>query len=123
MNGFEYLIDKIMAAIVPGTKTIVNNFLNNRKLACLQLGTVTDDGVKVSEKLTLPFEVVTGTLKDFVNTGDTVQLIRDDGGQQFYIVEIIDCTPATKGRTMLIEPITVGDVTISEIVIKDVTQT
>jgi hypothetical protein len=104
-------------------KTIVENYINNRKLACLMIGTATDDGVKISEKLTLPWELISGTLKDFAVSGDTLQLIRDDGGQRFYIVEIIGYAPAAKGRTVQIEPITIGDVTISEIKIKDVTAT
>ena len=101
-------------------KTIVENYLNNRKPACLMLGTVTADGVKVSEKLTLPWELVDGTLRGFAAPGSKVRLIRDDGGQRFFIVEIVGYAPAAKGRTLQIEPVTIGNTTISQIVIKDV---
>ncbi|TGJ75478.1 DNA helicase [Caproiciproducens galactitolivorans] len=101
-------------------KQIVDGYLNNRKLACLMVGTVVSGGVKVSEKLTLPWELVDGTLRDYVATGDTVRLIRDDGGARYYIVEIIGYVPAAKGRKLQIEPLTIGGTTISEIKIKDV---
>lgn len=104
-------------------KQIVDGYLNNRKPACLMIGTVVSGGVKVSEKLTLPWELVDGTLRDYTAAGNQVRLIRDDGGKRYYIVEIIGCAPAAKGRTVQIEPITIGNTTISEIKIKDVTKT
>ncbi|XOQ49646.1 MAG: Phage protein [Eubacteriales bacterium] len=101
-------------------KQIVEGYLNNRKPACLMIGTVVAAGVKISEKLTLPWELIDGTLRDYAAVGDTVRLIRDDGGARYFIVEIIGCAPAAKGRTMQIEPITIGGTTISEIKVKDV---
>lgn len=101
-------------------KQIVEGYLNNRKPVCLMIGTVVAAGVKISEKLTLPWELIDGTLRDYAAVGDTVRLIRDDGGARYYIVEIIGYVPATKGRTIQIEPITIGSTTISEIKIKDV---
>lgn len=104
-------------------KRIVENYLNNRKPACLMLGTVVSGGVKISEKLTLPWELVDGTLRGFACAGDRVRLIRDDGGKRYFIVEIIGSAPAAKGRTIQIEPIIIGETTISELRIKDVTLT
>lgn len=102
-------------------KTIVQNYLNNAKLCNLMLGTVVEDGIKVSDKLIIPFELIYGNLKAFVSIGDKVRLIRNHGGQEFYIVEIIGLTMATKNRTISIEPITVTNgMVISSIKIKDV---
>lgn len=102
-------------------KQIVENYINNRKPACLMIGTMTDSGVKVSEKLTLPAELVCGNLKEVTATGDRVRLIRDDGGQRYYIAEIIGSPPAIKDCTVQIEPVTVTvGMTLSSISVKDV---
>ena len=37
-------------------KTIVQNYLNNAKLCGLMLGTVTSEGIKVSDRLVIPSE-------------------------------------------------------------------
>ena len=71
-------------------KTIIQNYLNNAKLCQLMVGTVTNDGIKVSDRLTIPNELIKGNLKEFVAPGDKVRLIRNHGGQEFYIVEIIE---------------------------------
>ena len=81
-------------------------------------GTVVSDGIKVSDKLTIPDELIKGNLKDYVTAGDKVRLIRNHGGQEFYIVEII----GLKGMTLTIEPIIIGETTINEIIIKEVSR-
>lgn len=102
-------------------KTIVQNYLNNAKLCSLTLGTVEADGIKVSDKLIIPNELIEGNLKDYISIGDKVRLVRNHGGQEFYIVEIIGLSTATKNRTLSIEPITVTEgMTISSIKIRDV---
>ena len=53
------------------------------------VGTVVNDGIKVSDRLTIPNELIKGNLKEFIVLGDKVRLIRNHGGQEFYIVEII----------------------------------
>jgi len=70
-------------------KQIVENYLNNRKLACLMIGTAVSGGVKVSEKLTIPYELIVGNLKIGLEIGKKVRLLRDDGGQTYYILEVI----------------------------------
>ena len=102
-------------------KQIVDGYLNNRKPACLMIGTAQADGVKLSEKLTLPWEMVYGNLKDSVTAGQQLRLFRDDGGHAYYILEIIGYTPAMKGQTM--EYTAVGGTTTTEIEIKDVVKT
>ena len=102
-------------------KTIVQNYLNNAKLCRLVVGTVTSDGIKVSDKLTIPYELIKGNLKEFIAPGDKVRLIRNHGGQEFYIVEIIGVPNVLNKMTIDIEPITVTDgMTITNIKIKDV---
>ena len=102
-------------------KTIVQNYLSNTKLCSLVLGAVEAEGIRVSDKLVVPMELISGNLKDFVKPGDKVKLIRNNGGQEFYIVEIIGFSPITKDRTISIEPITITEgMTISSIKIKDV---
>ncbi len=71
-------------------KRVVENYLNNAKLCSLSLGTVTADGIRISDKLTIPDELIVGNLKLTVNTGDKVRLIRNHGGQQYYILEVIE---------------------------------
>jgi len=81
-------------------KTIVQNYLNNVKLTSLMIGTVVSDGIKITDKLTIPNELIKGNLKDFVKAGDKVRLIRNHGGQEFYIVEIINRPLISKGTTI-----------------------
>jgi len=70
-------------------KTIVQNYLNNSMLCCLMIGTVTVDGIQVSEKLTIPLDLVVGNRKASLVIGDKVRMLRDHGGQQYYILEVI----------------------------------
>ena len=102
-------------------KTIVQNYLSNAKLCNLMLGTCVADGIKISDKLIIPLELIEGNLKAFTSIGDKVRLIRNHGGQEFYIVEIIGLPMATKSRTLSIEPITFNEgMTISSITINEV---
>jgi len=71
-------------------KKIVMNYLDNAKLCRMTTGTVVSGGIKVSDKLTIPDELVTGNLKKQVYSGDQVRLLRNHGGQEFHIAEIID---------------------------------
>ena len=104
-------------------KTIIQNYLSNVKLCQLMVGTVVSDGIKVSDKLTIPNELIRGNLKEFVKPGDKVRLIRNHGGQEFYIVEIIGVPVLLNNITVEIEPITVTDgMTISSLRIKGVTR-
>lgn len=70
-------------------KTIVQNYLNNTKLCGLMIGIVQSDGIKISNKLIIPNELIIGNLKNSISTGQKVRLLRDHGGQQFYILEVI----------------------------------
>lgn len=70
-------------------KTIVQNYLNNTKLCNFSIGTVIADGIKMSDKLTVPMELVVGSAKKNLILGDRVRLLRNHGGQQYYILEVI----------------------------------
>ncbi|WIV11372.1 DNA helicase [Proteiniborus sp. MB09-C3] len=70
-------------------KTIVQNYLNNAKLTSLMVGTVAADGIKISAKLTIPNELIVGNLKRTIQLGNKVRLLRNHGGQQFYILEVV----------------------------------
>jgi hypothetical protein len=78
-------------------KEIVQNYINNAKLCSLMLGTVVDSGIMMNEKLTIPDELIKGNLKKFASQGDKVRIIRNHGGKEFYVVEIIDKAFITKG--------------------------
>ncbi|XOQ44305.1 MAG: DUF2577 domain-containing protein [Clostridium sp.] len=71
-------------------KAIIQNYLNNAKLCRFMIGTVTSDGIKVSDKLIIPNELIVGNLKKNLSVGQKVRLLRNHGGQQFYILEVID---------------------------------
>jgi hypothetical protein len=81
-------------------KEIVQNYINNAKLCSLLIGTVVSNGIMVNEKLTIPDELIKGNLKIFTTTGDKVRFIRNHGGREFYIIEIIDKAFITKGSTL-----------------------
>lgn len=83
-------------------KTIIQNYLNNAKLCSLVIGTVVTDGIKISDKLTLPLELIKGNLIKYISNGDKVRLIRNHGGNEFYIVEIIDKEFITKGSSIIL---------------------
>jgi len=71
-------------------KTIVKNYLNNAKLSDFSTGMVTSDGIQVSDRLTIPNELIVGNLKSTITAGQKVRLLRNHGGQQFYILEVIN---------------------------------
>lgn len=71
-------------------KRIIENYLNNIKLTSIVIGTVVDGGVKLTDKLTIPLNFITGNLKKYIIPGDKLRLLRNLGGQEFLLLEIID---------------------------------
>ena len=69
-------------------KTIVNNYLNNRKVAAVVIGEYKGNAVMVGD-LPVPMSMVTGNMKTRLASGDKVRLLRNDGGREYYILEII----------------------------------
>lgn len=71
-------------------KIIIENYLNNAKLCMLLTGTVVADGIQISDRLTLPLELIQGNLKKELTTGKQVRLLRNHGGQQYYLLEVVE---------------------------------
>lgn len=70
-------------------KTIVQNYLNNAMLCCMMIGSVTASGIQVNEKLVIPLDLIVGNQKTSLSVGQSVRLLRNHGGQQYYILEVI----------------------------------
>jgi len=70
-------------------KDIIRNYLNNEKLCSFTIGEVIDGGIRVNDRLVIPNELIVGNLKNTVVAGQKVRLLRNHGGQQFYILEVI----------------------------------
>lgn len=81
-------------------KTIVQNYINNTKLCNIAMGTVESGGIRMSEKIVIPNELIKGNLKNHTSLGDKVNLIRNHGGKEYYIFEIIDKDVIGKGSTV-----------------------
>ena len=78
-------------------KQIVQNYLANAKLCHFVTGTFAGGAVQISDKLVIPEELVQGDLKKFANDGDKVKVIRNHGGQECYILAILDRDFVAKG--------------------------
>ena len=81
-------------------KEIVRNYIYNAKLCCVMIGIVNSNGITVDEKLTIPNELIKGNLKTFTSPGDRVCFIRNHGGKEFYIIEILNNKLVTKGANI-----------------------
>lgn len=71
-------------------KSITDNYMNNRKPAVIVVGTYTGSAVLVNKRLPVPMSMVSGNMKNKLVTGDKVRLLRNDGGDEYFILEIID---------------------------------
>lgn len=71
-------------------KIIVQNYINNAKLTDYMIGTVTSEGIRLNEKVILPDSMVVGNLKSSIVADDKVRLLRNHGGKQYYILEVIN---------------------------------
>ena len=77
-------------------KKIIENYLNNAKLARIVVGTVQTVNplsIKINDKLTVPEKLISGNLKygftQIEQIGTKLRLIRNEGGQEYYILEVI----------------------------------
>lgn len=71
-------------------KQIVQNYLNNAKLCDYTTGEVVPNGIKMSDKLVLPMELIIGNAKESLIIGQKVRLLRSHGGRQYYILEVVN---------------------------------
>lgn len=69
-------------------KTIVDNYMNNRKPAAIVLGTYSGSSVMLGS-LPVPMSMIHGNMVSKLAAGDKVRLLRNDGGREYYILEII----------------------------------
>jgi hypothetical protein len=68
-------------------KIIVDNYVNNRQMAAMVVGKY-NGSVIIAEDLQLPMSIVFGNMKSQLVSGDNVILLRNDGGDEYYILEI-----------------------------------
>lgn len=81
-------------------KAIIKNYIEDLKMCKVLTGMVMTEGIKISDRLIIPNDFIIGNLKSYISVGDTVRLIRNYGGQEFYIVEIIDKEYIIKSSTL-----------------------
>lgn len=78
-------------------KTIVDNYMNNRKVAAVMIGTFNGTAVVVNDRLPVPMSMIRGNMSGKLAPGDKVRLLRNDGGGEYYILEIIGKSYQTGG--------------------------
>jgi hypothetical protein len=69
-------------------KTIVDNYMRNRKPTAVVLGIYTGQAVMI-DQLPVPMSMISGNMKSKLRSGDKVRLLRNDGGGEYYILEIV----------------------------------
>ena len=75
--------------MVSEIKQIIENYIRNRQMTAIITGTYKGGKVVLNEKAYVPSSILTGNLKQALKEGDRVKLLRNDGGGEFYILEII----------------------------------
>lgn len=82
-------MDKIvMAQFFELIKTVVDNYMKNRKPSAVLIGTYTGTAVMVGQ-LPVPMSMISGNMLKKLDPGDKVRLLRNDGGHEYYILEIV----------------------------------
>ena len=71
-------------------KTMIDNYITNIGLTVLVIGEYKGDFVLINNNLMLPIDLLSGTLKKILKTGDKLRLLRNQGCVEYYILEIID---------------------------------
>lgn len=82
-------MDKIvMAQFFELIKTVVDNYMKNRKPSTVLIGTYTGTVVMIGQ-LPVPMSMISGNMVKKLDPGDKVRLLRNDGGHEYYILEIV----------------------------------
>ncbi len=82
-------MDKIvMAQFFELIKTVVDNYMKNKKPSAVLIGTYTGTAVMVGQ-LPVPMSMISGNMLKKLDPGDKVRLLRNDGGHEYYILEIV----------------------------------
>lgn len=69
-------------------KKIVDNYMRCRKPACILVGQFNGSAVML-DTLPVPMSMISGNMKGKLTPGDKVRLLRNDGGREYYVLEII----------------------------------
>ena len=69
-------------------KTIVDNYMKNHRPAAVCLGTYNGSAVTIGN-VPVPMSMISGNMKGKLAAGDKVRLLRNDGGHEYYILEIV----------------------------------
>lgn len=69
-------------------KTIVDNYMKNRRPTAVVLGNYDGTSMKVGN-VKVPLSMVYGNMKNKMAPGDKLRLLRNDGGHEYYILEIV----------------------------------
>lgn len=81
--------DKNTAHELFGTiKTIVDNYMKARKPTAILIGTYNGTVVMIGA-LPVSMSMLSGNMKGKIVPGDKLRLLRNDGGREYYILEII----------------------------------
>lgn len=82
-------MDKIvMAQFFELIKTVIDNYMKNKKPSAVLIGTYTGTAVMVGQ-LPVPMSMISGNMLKKLDPGDKVRLLRNDGGHEYYILEIV----------------------------------
>lgn len=82
-------MDKIvMTQFFELIKTVVDNYMKNRKPSTVLIGTYTGTAVMIGQ-LPVPMSMISGNMVKKLDPGDKVRLLRNDGGHEYYILEIV----------------------------------
>lgn len=69
-------------------KAIVDNYMKARKPAAILIGTYDGASVMIGT-LPVPISMLSGNMKRKMAPGDSVRLLRNDGGREYYVLEIL----------------------------------
>ena len=82
--------------MIEEVKKIIENYINNRQMACIVSGRYENGKVFLNEKAYIPNSLLIGSNKSALKEGDTVNLLRNDRGREYYILEIINAPAMLK---------------------------
>lgn len=69
-------------------KAIVDNYVSNRQVSATITGVYNGSFVMINNRLPVPMSMISGNMKSRLSPGDKVVLLRNDGGREYYILEI-----------------------------------
>ncbi|MFT4107608.1 MAG: DNA helicase [Lacrimispora sp.] len=70
-------------------KNIVDNYLSNRQVTSVMIGVYNGSAVVINERLPLPMSMIKGNTAGQLVNGDKVVLLRNDGGREYFVMEIM----------------------------------